>query len=606
MKIKKIHIDGFGKLHDFDIELGDGINVFCGQNEAGKSTLHMFIRSVLYGASNKRRLGARSIYERMRPWKNPEVYRGRMEIEFERQRYMIERDFNKAPDDLVIMELAKGVSGPVKEPEELIKRMLNGLSETAYVNTVSAGQLSAATGKDMANELRKYSSNVSTTMNPKLSADKALEYLAKEKEALNAKLDTEAAKEYNKVLTEIKRIEAELELPENENRISEFSETADKLSREGEAISDSIDNAESEIVSHSEALKEKGFADEAEIYGISKRVHEDYESLKALKIKAYNGLSFAIAVILFIAAGGAAFYGYRYADEAMRLPAYVGGAAAAVIALGLSIRIASLRRRYRTENELLAEEIKPYIGEQSPDDESMKAFDEYIGTAGAISGQINDIRAKREILGTEQRKLNDDYAICLDKLTEQQRKKNGVEELLARLNLLKSREVELARVISDNKLVREKLEALQLAEETLTELASDIKNAVGTFINKEASEMVSAITDNSYDSISAGQSFDIELNSKQGMISVSDMSAGTTDQVYLAIRLATIRFITGEDDPMPLMLDDSFNLYDDKRLEASLRFLAASYKGQILIFTCQDREELLMDKLGIAYKRIKM
>ena len=131
MKIKKIHIDGFGKLHDLDIELGDGINVFCGQNEAGKSTLHMFIRSVLYGASNKRRLGARSIYERMRPWKNPEVYRGRMEIEFERQRYMIERDFNKAPDDLVIMELAKGVSGPVKEPEELIKRMLNGLSETA-------------------------------------------------------------------------------------------------------------------------------------------------------------------------------------------------------------------------------------------------------------------------------------------------------------------------------------------------------------------------------------------------------------------------------------------------------------------------------------------
>ena len=606
MKIKKIHIDGFGKLHDFDIELGDGINVFCGQNEAGKSTLHLFIRSVLYGASNKRRLGARSIYERMRPWKNPEVYRGRMEIEFERQRYMIERDFNKAPDDLVIMELAEGASEPVREPEELIKRMLNGLSETAYVNTVSSGQLSAATGRDMADELRKYSSNVRTTMNPKLSADKALEYLSKEKNALNEKLDTDAAKEYNKVLTEIKRIEAELELPENENRISEFSETADKLSREGEEISDSIDNAESEIASRSESLKEKGFADESEIYGISKRVHEDYESFKALKIKAFNGISFAIAVMLFIAAGGAAFYGYRYADEAIRLPAYIGAAAAAVTALGLSLRIYSLRRRFRTESDVLTEEIKPYIGERSLNDESLKVFDEYIGTAGAISGRINDIRAKREMLGTEQRKLNDDYAICLDKLTEQQRKKNGVEELLARLNLLKGREVELARVISNNKLVREKLEALQLAEETLTELASDIKSAVGTFINKEASEMVSAITDNSYDSISAGQSFDIELNSKQGMISLSDMSAGTTDQVYLAIRLATIRFITGKDDPMPLMLDDSFNLYDDKRLEASLRFLASSYKGQILIFTCQDREEQLMDKLGIAYNEIKM
>ena len=606
MKIRKIHIDGFGKLSDIDIVPGEGITVFGGRNEAGKSTLHLFIRSILYGASTKRRLGAKSVHERMRPWNRPEIYRGRAEVEFEQQRYMIERDFNKAPDDLTIMELGEGSSRVVAEPAELMKRMLNGLTETAYINTVSAGQLGTATQKDMANELKRYSANIGSTMNPKLSADKALKYLEREKDALNAELNTEAPKEYNRVLTELKRIDEALKLPENENRLSEITDESNKLSLKNNELSVSMAEADKELEGYKETLLGKGFAEESEINGLYKSIHEEYDALNKSEGKAFGKAPvFATAVFFFIAAEGA-FYGYKFAENALRLPAYAIAVVSLLIAVIICARISTLRNRWKQENNALSDRLKSYIGVERPSEESLRQFDEYISKASLIAGKMNELKAKKDVLGTEQHKLNDEYAGCLDSLTEQQSRRARVEELLENSAKLRRQEALLVRIIRNNKLIREKLEAVQLAEETLTELALDIKSAAGTYINDEASKMIAAITNHVYDSISAGQSYDIELNSENGMIAVGDMSAGTADQVYLAIRLATVRFITGKTDPLPLILDDSFNLYDDERLEASLSFLAREYQGQMLIFTCQKREESVLDKLGIKYKKIEM
>src|SRR5260370_15305961 len=49
LKIERLRIDAFGQFHSFDRELGAGLNVFYGPNEAGKSTLLAFIRAVLFG-----------------------------------------------------------------------------------------------------------------------------------------------------------------------------------------------------------------------------------------------------------------------------------------------------------------------------------------------------------------------------------------------------------------------------------------------------------------------------------------------------------------------------------------------------------------------------
>ena len=50
MRILDLHIDGFGKFHDLSVSFDKDLNVVYGRNEAGKSTLHTFIRCMLYGS----------------------------------------------------------------------------------------------------------------------------------------------------------------------------------------------------------------------------------------------------------------------------------------------------------------------------------------------------------------------------------------------------------------------------------------------------------------------------------------------------------------------------------------------------------------------------
>ncbi len=51
MYIEKIHIDVFGKLRSFDMELDKNINLIEGKNESGKSTIASFIKFIFYGAT---------------------------------------------------------------------------------------------------------------------------------------------------------------------------------------------------------------------------------------------------------------------------------------------------------------------------------------------------------------------------------------------------------------------------------------------------------------------------------------------------------------------------------------------------------------------------
>ena len=44
------------------------------------------------------------------------------------------------------------------------------------------------------------------------------------------------------------------------------------------------------------------------------------------------------------------------------------------------------------------------------------------------------------------------------------------------------------------------------------------------------------------------------------------------------------------EEPVPLILDDVFAFYDDKRLESALKWLSTQGK-QVIIFTCHKREE---------------
>ena len=56
MRIQSWHVDGFGALHDVDMsDPGEGVTIFVGENEAGKSTLLAFLRAMLFGCPDGRR-----------------------------------------------------------------------------------------------------------------------------------------------------------------------------------------------------------------------------------------------------------------------------------------------------------------------------------------------------------------------------------------------------------------------------------------------------------------------------------------------------------------------------------------------------------------------
>jgi uncharacterized protein YhaN len=68
------------------------------------------------------------------------------------------------------------------------------------------------------------------------------------------------------------------------------------------------------------------------------------------------------------------------------------------------------------------------------------------------------------------------------------------------------------------------------------------------------------------------------------------MSAGTRDQLYLALRLATLEHYLERSEPLPFIVDDILIQFDDKRTRATLEALAdLSAKTQVILFTHHER-----------------
>ena len=92
MRFIELQIKGFGKFHDQVISFQDGLNVVYGKNEAGKSTIHTFIRGMLFGIQRQRgRASKNDLYTRFEPWENSGTYEGALRLEQGGNIYRIER-----------------------------------------------------------------------------------------------------------------------------------------------------------------------------------------------------------------------------------------------------------------------------------------------------------------------------------------------------------------------------------------------------------------------------------------------------------------------------------------------------------------------------------
>ena len=93
-------------------------------------------------------------------------------------------------------------------------------------------------------------------------------------------------------------------------------------------------------------------------------------------------------------------------------------------------------------------------------------------------------------------------------------------------------------------------------------------------------------------------------------IGVESMSDGTRDQLYLALRLASLHVRLAEDEPMPFIVDDILVNFDDRRSRAALEALGELAKdNQVILFTHHqqivDQAETLGSTAGIVIHRLQ-
>ncbi len=110
MRLSRIELPGFGCLSGFSAELGPGLNLFFGDNEAGKSTLQQAICAMLYGfyEGDRALKDETARHERFRPWAGG-VYRGVLAYELDDGRtFEVRRDFSTADVITQLLDPALG------------------------------------------------------------------------------------------------------------------------------------------------------------------------------------------------------------------------------------------------------------------------------------------------------------------------------------------------------------------------------------------------------------------------------------------------------------------------------------------------------------------
>lgn len=145
--------------------------------------------------------------------------------------------------------------------------------------------------------------------------------------------------------------------------------------------------------------------------------------------------------------------------------------------------------------------------------------------------------------------------------------------------------------------LEEQCRALELAVEELQKAAQVTAGSMERSMSRRASEIFSAITDGKYRSLETDRQRGITVWDGERKIPAGRLSRGTVEQIYFCIRMAAAEILTEE--PLPLILDDVFAFYDDKRLESVLKWLSGQGK-QVIIFTCHSREEELLRGLTVT------
>ena len=201
---------------------------------------------------------------------------------------------------------------------------------------------------------------------------------------------------------------------------------------------------------------------------------------------------------------------------------------------------------------------------------------------------------EQEKQGQELTRADEVVALLQESLSEKETRLYNIGEQLEQFGTQTYREIEL----------QQEIDAVTLAAAEIEQLAKEFCEEAGDGLNEAVSRYVSAITGGRYDSVRVDEDGKLWVQTCGREVSPEALSRGTLEQFYLALRLAVGETVMW-DEVMPIFLDDAFVSYDDDRLRQTLKMLS-EMDTQILLFTCQKREAMMLSEMGKDYQLINL
>ena len=594
MIFKELGILNFGKFEDKIIKLDSGINLICGDNESGKSTVVNFIDGIFYGFSRDS-LAKKikdDLFYKSRPW-DSSLYRGFIILK-DCYEFRVTRDFEKDEVSVLKLETSEEFSEDAKnykysrisQPGSFFFDMNRKL----YKSSFFISQRFSEVEKDAAEELRNRIDNFSVSEDENVDLNKILEKMksdfydlgterrkASEIGRISENLKNLNSKKTNLILDKEKYEEATSDYSDAKNEIKSLEYKLrgrklfelKKLKEELEKLTDKKDEDEKsfdfkdlekaiEINRTSgiylNKLDELNSRNDTYQFEVNDEVEKDYKKYKEIKneIESING-----KII-------------EYEKE-----------------------LKNIFHKYNVKNISELKEVFYNLKDKKVEEISKLKFKIQELEKENLSGEVYSEKSLSE--------LEKEMRESLLKISNLEGILKTLEDSMENLRILEE----------ETSMLEEKLQKLKykrsLLEISINKFEDFIKYRRRDTIPKlkeNISNYLSDITSSKYTEILIDDRFNIKVYDKnvKDYIDFENLSLGTIDEIYLAFRLAISKIIT--DKKIPLVLDSHFDSYDDIRLSNTLRVL--DEEEQVLIFTSSNREKEILDRNNMTYNLIRL
>ena len=604
MKIKKLKINGFGKLKDKDIELKEGINIIYGKNEAGKSTLLKFITGMFYGVSKNKNGGNIPEIDKVEPWDNEE-FSGKINYVLDnKNEYEVYREFKKKNPKIFnsnLEDISKDFNIDKTKGNQFFYDQ-TGLDESTFITSVITKQGEVKLDDKSQNNIIQKISNILGTGEDTNSYSKIISKLKKK---LNDEVGTSNTKE-KPINTVEKRIN---ELSIEKEKLEAYQSEQFEIEEEIRKIKlDIVDNKERLETLKTANIKLETIKSEEGKINVLKKLNEDtkleIEQLKNESKEKINSLKtnkitlrdkIIIFILIIISAIMFIFLRNKYIAI---LPTLISILYITFIAIKINRNKSELKeekRKYKDKINNANSKAKAQI-------EEIKTIEnDYNQKSNEIYKQYN-IKENEDVI----QEINSLQSKINEKTLKLHTTEIDYNNINPKLEKLINIEEELESLLNDRKDLKQKSYEIKKAIETLEMAYNKMKEEITPKFTEKLSDTIKNVSNNKYNKVKINISGEIIVEDSNGnYINAENLSLGTIDQLYLALRLASIEEITEE--TMPIILDEAFAYYDNERLKNILEYMSKEYKNrQIIIFTCTDREKSILNSLEINYNLITL